>query len=90
MDAAVAAACADQVVERQNLGVAGKGRSGSTVTLPARSTSAPDSSPSWDATLDASTPGAQIAVRVGMRSVEPSGAATVTDSSSMSTTVRAA
>ena len=66
----------------------GRVRSGSVVTLPARSTSAPDSSPSWDARLDASTPAAQIALRAGTRSVAPSDAATVTDSSSMSTTVR--
>ena len=43
----------------------GSVRSGSTVTRPARSSSAPVSSPSWPARLEAVTPAAQTTVRAG-------------------------
>ena len=63
----------------------GSVRSGSTVTRPAGSRSAPVSSASRPARLEAVTPAAQTTVRVGIRS-----ASTVTLSLSMPTTVRPA
>ena len=59
-------------------GCPGKVRSGSTVTRPARSTSAWVWSPSRLARLDAVTPAAQITVLATMRSLSPSGAWIVT------------
>ena len=66
----------------------GSVRSGSTVTRPARSTSAPAASPSIPASPEARTPAAHTTVRAAIRSLEPSGACSVTDSGSMPTTVR--
>ena len=66
----------------------GSVRSGSTVTLPARSRSAPVSSPSRPARPEAVTPAAQITTRLATRSVAPSPSASVTPSSSIPTTVR--
>ena len=65
----------------------GRVRSRSTVTRPARSSSAPQASASFVARLDAVTPAAQITVRAGTRSLDPSFASMVTASPSMSTTV---
>ena len=65
----------------------GSVRSGSTATLPARSSSAPVSSPRRVASRDAETPAAQMTVRAGMRSVPP-GVSTATDSRSIATTLR--
>ncbi len=56
----------------------GSVRSGSTVIRPARSSSAPVSSPSLVASSEAVTPAAQITVRARTRSVPPPGLSTVT------------
>ncbi len=66
----------------------GRVRSLSTVTRPARSVSAPVRPASLPASGDAATPAAQMTVRVAMRSASPSAVRTVTESSSMSITVR--
>ncbi len=65
----------------------GSVRSASTVTRPARSSSAPVCSANAEASPEAVTPAAQTTVRVGMRAVAPSGCSIVTAVASTSTTV---
>ena len=66
----------------------GSVRSGSTVTRPARSRSAPVSSASLPARPEAVTPAAQMTVRLGIASTSPPACSIVTLSPSMPTTVR--
>ena len=67
-------------------GCPGSVRSGSTVTRPARSVSAPAASARRPATLAAATPAAHTTVRAPTRRVVPSGALSSTPAASMSTT----
>ncbi len=79
---------ADHVADRDYLRVPGESEIGSTVTRPARSRSAPVSSASLPARLDAVTPAAQTTARLAMRSASVSPPSSVTPAASIPITVR--